>query len=123
MNKIIVLGRLTSQPELKYSQNGNPMGRFTLAVDRPLGKDRDKETDFLPVKLWGKTAENCANHLDKGLRVMVEGSMRVDKYEKDGEKKSFTYINADKVQFLDWKKDAQREPGEDSGLLADDIPF
>lgn len=127
MNKTFSIGRLTSDPTLKYSSSGTAMGSFTLAVDRPKFGDKEKETDFLSVKLWGKTAENCANQLGKGRLVCVEGSMRVDKWEKDGEKKSFTYINAERVQFLDWKKDAeQRQPGEDPPNFDDDgsdIPF
>lgn len=125
MNKLIVIGRLTADPILKYSASGTAMGNITLAVDRPKYGDKEKETDFLPVKLWGKTAENCANQLGKGRLVCVEGSMRIDRYEQDGERKFFAHINAEQVKFLDWPK--QREPGEeprewtpDSG---DNIPF
>ncbi|MGL5718061.1 MAG: single-stranded DNA-binding protein [Paraclostridium sp.] len=109
MNNIVVIGRLTHDPELKYTPtSGTPIGQFNVAVDS--GR-KDKEgkpmTDFLPVRCFGKTAENCANYLAKGALVAVNGSMKIDSYEKDGEKKRFAYINAGRVQFLQSKKDGQ----------------
>lgn len=74
MNKAIIMGRLTKDPDVKYTQSGKCVTQFTLAVDRPF-KDANgnKETDFIPVVLWGKTAELVGNSCQKGHRLLVEG--------------------------------------------------
>ena len=109
MNNIVLVGRLTRDIELRYIPgNGTPVGNFTIAVDREFTtKDGKKETDFIDIQVWGKSAENCANYIGKGSLVAVQGSIRVEKYEKDGERRTFTKINANKVQFLESKKDKQ----------------
>ena len=109
MNHVVLVGRLTKDLELRYiAGNGTPVANFVLAVDREFtGKDGKKETDFIEIQVWGKSAENCANYIGKGSLVAVQGSIRVEKYEKDGERRTFTKINANKVQFLESKKDKQ----------------
>ena len=109
MNNVVLCGRLTRDIELRYIPgNGTPVGNFTIAVDREFTtKDGKKETDFIDIQVWGKSAENCANYIGKGSLVAVQGSIRVEKYEKDGERRTFTKINANKVQFLESKKDKQ----------------
>ena len=109
MNHVVLVGRLTKDLELRYiAGNGTPVANFVLAVDREFtGKDGKKETDFLNIQVWGKSAENCANYIGKGSLVAVQGSIIIEKYEKDGERRTFTKINANKVQFLESKKDKQ----------------
>ena len=140
MNHVVLVGRLTKDLELRYiAGNGTPVANFVLAVDREFaGKDGKKETVFLNIQVWGKSAENCANYIGKGSLVAVQGSIIIEKYEKDGERRTFTKINANKVQFLDSKKDKQENKNftpsfKPSGLSLDidefeaihndDIPF
>ena len=102
LNRIILIGRLTRDPEMRYTSSGTAFTRFTLAVDRPY-KDQNGEklTDFINIVTWQKLAEHCAQYLYKGRLVVVEGSLQINKREKDGH----TYINpdvvADSVKFLE----------------------
>ncbi|HFL3096417.1 TPA: single-stranded DNA-binding protein [Clostridioides difficile] len=135
MNNTTLIGRLTRDPELKYIPgSGTAVSTFTIAVDRDyVKKDGTKETDFIPVEVMGKLAEICANNLNKGRLVGVEGSIRVEHYEKDGEKRTYTKVHANKIKFLDYKKEDNEkeykfEPGglDPQGFQAiddDDIPF
>ena len=109
MNLATLVGRLVKDPELKYIPgSGMAIANFTVAIDRDFStKDGKKETDFIDIQVWGKIAENCANYIGKGSLVGIQGSIRVEKYEKDGERRTFTKINANKVQFLESKKDKQ----------------
>ena len=137
MNNVVLVGRLTRDIELRYIPgNGTPVGNFTIAVDREFsGKDGKKETDFIDIQVWGKSAENCANYIGKGSLVGIQGSIRIEKYEKDGERRTFTKVNANKVQFLDSKKDKQAKEftpsfnptglniDEFEAITDNDIPF
>ena len=107
MNQVVLVGRLTRDPELRYIPGtGTPVASFTIAIDRDyVKKDGSKETDFIPIEVMGKLAEVCANNLGKGRLVAVEGSIRVNSYEKDGEKRTYTKVHANKIKFLDYKKD------------------
>ena len=107
MNSVILIGRLTKDPELKYIPgSGTAVSTFTIAIDRDyIKKDGTKETDFIPIEVMGKLAEVCANNLGKGRLVAVEGSIRVNSYEKDGEKRTYTKVHVNKIKFLDYKKD------------------
>lgn len=106
MNNTTLIGRLTRDPELKYIPgSGTAVSTFTIAVDRDyIKKDGTKETDFIPIEVMGKLAEVCANNLGKGRLVAVEGSIRVNLYEKDGEKRTYTKVHTNKIKFLDYKK-------------------
>ncbi len=112
INKVFLIGRLGKDPEVKYSEAGNPLCSMTLATDSSY-KDRDgdvqKNTDWHRIVCFGKTAENCGKYLRKGSQVHVEGAIRYRSWEKDGQKHSITEIIAQNVTFLDSK---QREGGE-----------
>lgn len=133
MNNITIVGRLTRDPEMKYiTGSGTPVAKFTLAVDRDYkNKDGTTTTDFIPVEIMGKPAEFVANYVTKGRLVGIEGSMRVDRYEKDGEQKSFTKVSARRVQALESaKKDSVvsniekiNEQASFSAIEDDDVPF
>ena len=106
MNQIILIGRLTREPELRYiAGSGTPVAQFAIAVDREFtGKDGKKETDFIDIQVWGKSAENCANYIVKGSLVGIQGSLRIDKYlDKDGESKTKSKIYATNFHFLGHK--------------------
>ena len=98
MNKVILIGNLTREVELRYTPQETAVGNFTLAVNDPYKKD---EADFIPIVVWRKTAENCANYLGKGSQVAVEGKMKVRSYEdKEGNKRWVTEVVADSVHFI-----------------------
>ena len=81
MNKIVLMGRLTKDPEVRYTQSGKVVCQFTIAVDRPFNKEGQKEADFIPIVLWGKQAEVAGNSLQKGHRVLVEGRLQIRSYD------------------------------------------
>lgn len=99
MNKVILIGRLTRDPELRYSQQGIAVTNFTVAVDRRYGGE-DKQADFIDVVAWRKLAEIVGEHCRKGQLVVVEGRIEVSSYEKDGEKRRRWQVVAENVRFL-----------------------
>ena len=105
MNKIILMGRLVRDPEVRYTQTGKVVCQFTLAVDRPFtGQDGQREADFIPVVVWGKTAELCGNSLTKGQRALVEGRLQIRSYDaKDGSKRYVTEVIANSFEFIERK--------------------
>ena len=134
MNNVVLVGRLTREPELKYiAGSGTAVTNFAIAVDREFtGKDGKKEVDFIDIQVWGKSAENCANYIGKGSLVAIQGSIRVDSYQdQDGNNRKITRVNANRVQFLDSKKDNQNNNMTPANQFqdfqevddTDDIPF
>ena len=102
MNLILLIGRLTADPELRYTNTGTAVASFTLAVDRPQRKDHEKETDFVNIVVWGKSGENCAQYLGKGRQAAIEGRLQIRSYEnRDGQKVRVAEVVANNVQFLD----------------------
>lgn len=125
LNRIILIGRLTADPELKYTAAGVPVARFTLAVDRPYVKEGgERETDFIDVVTWRGLAETCAKHLGKGRLAAVEGRLQIRTYDdSQGIRRKAAEVMADSVRFLDWPKDSRTSnPGADS-FGVDDLPF
>lgn len=125
MNVVILIGRLTKDVELRYTQAGKAVATFTLAVDRPFTNQAgEREADFIPVVVWGKLAEHCANYLGKGRQAAVEGRMQTRFYEdQNGQRRRVTEVVANSVQFLDRAKESggvKEEPGE---INLDDLPF
>lgn len=105
MNSVILIGRLTRDPELRYiPDSGKALTTFSLAVDRGYtGKDGQKQTDFFNIVVWGKSAEYCANYLTKGRLAAVKGNIQNRSYEtKEGDKRYVTEIIAENVQVLEW---------------------
>lgn len=100
---------MTKDPELRYTVNGTALCKFSIAVNRRPSADGSRQTDFITIATWSKTAELCAEYLTKGRLVAVEGSIRVEKYEnKEGQKRTSVEIYAHNVQFLD-KPSGERE--------------
>ncbi len=106
MNKTILIGRLTKDPEVRYTTNGKAVCTFTLAVDRPFAnKIGEHETDYVPIVLWEKPAELAGNSCAKGHRLLVEGRIQVRTYDdKDGQRHWVTEIVGDRIEFLEQKK-------------------
>lgn len=101
MNKIILIGRLTKNPELRYTQNGKAVCSFTLAVDRPFTNQEEKEADFINIVAWNKSGENAAKYLAKGRQAAVEGRLQIRTYDgDDGKKRWVTEVVADRVEFI-----------------------
>jgi len=139
LNRVILIGRLVRDPELRYTPNGVAVANFTLAVDRPyVNQQGERETDFIRISLWRKLAETCASHLGKGRLVAVEGRLQVRTYEtSDGQRRQVTEVVADDVRFLDWPKDRAASSsveelgdfpdlsdlGTEVELGEDDLPF
>jgi single-strand DNA-binding protein len=104
INRVVLVGRLTKDPELKYTPNGIAVSTFTLAVNRQFSNQQgEREADFLNIVVWRKAAENVANYLKKGSLAGVDGRIQVRTYEQDGKRQYFTEIVADNVQFLEPK--------------------
>ena len=105
MNRVMLIGRLTAKPELRYTASNVPFPRFSLAVNRTFSNGNgERQTDFLNIIVWRKQAENVCNYLNKGSLVSVEGRIQTGSYDdKDGNKRYTTDIVADSVQFLESK--------------------
>ena len=105
MNKAIISGRLTREPDVRYTTSGKVVCQFTLAVDRPFtNQDGQREADFINIVVWGKIAELCGNSLAKGHRALVEGRLQIRSYDgKDGAKRYVTEVVANSVEFLERK--------------------
>lgn len=115
MNKAILIGRLTKDPEIRYTQSGKAVGSFTLAVDRHWIKEDSQQptADFIPVIAWGKLAEIVGNNMTKGRRISVDGRIQVRNYTAtDGSKRWVTEIVANEIEFLDSKKAGNSQQGE-----------
>ena len=107
LNKIILMGRLTRDPELRRTGNGTAVTSFTIAVDRDFkSQNGDKETDFIDVVAWRSTAEFVSKHFAKGRMAAVEGKLQIrDWTDKDGTKRRTAEVIADNVYFADSKRD------------------
>ncbi|MGI6145024.1 MAG: single-stranded DNA-binding protein [Clostridia bacterium] len=129
LNRAILIGRLTKDPELRYTPNGVAVASFTLAVDRPFTNQQgEREADFIPVVVWRKQAENCANYIGKGSLVAVEGRIQVRTYDaKDGQRRWVTEVVADNVRFLDKRGNTNLQDigmiGSEVEYNEEDIPF
>ncbi len=119
LNRVIEMGRLTRDPELRYTQSQVPVVSFSIAVDRDY-KDQsgDRRADFFEVTAWRSSAEFVSKYFSKGKMIIVEGKLRLDQYTtQEGEKRSKVYILADNVRFGDSKKSENdnRDPSDIDG--------
>lgn len=121
MNKIVIIGRLTSDPNLKATSSGIAVCSFTVAVNRPKNSKGESQADFIPVVVWREQGEACARYLDKGSRVAVCGALQSRSYEKDGAKRTVFEVQAERVEFLERK--AKEDPGEFADISDGDLPF
>lgn len=102
MNKVILVGRLCRDPDLKNTTTGRAVATFTLAVDRRFkNKDGQKEADFVPIVVWGKQAEFAGHYLSKGSQIGVSGRLQVRSYDaQDGQRRYVTEVVADEINFI-----------------------
>ncbi|ALS16900.1 single-stranded DNA-binding protein [Clostridium butyricum] len=127
MNKVVLIGRLTKDPELRFTPgSGAAVTTLTLAVDRYNPKTNQNEADFIPIVIWGKQAENTANYMSKGGQVAISGKIQTRSYDaKDGTKRYITEVVADQfggVQFLGNKGEVNQNDGSNNfGNMNQDI--
>jgi single-strand DNA-binding protein len=115
LNRSILIGRLTKDPELRYTPNGVATTGFTLAVERPFTNQQgEKEVDFINIVTWRQLAETCANYLRKGRLTAVEGRIQVRHYENnEGKRVYVTEVIADNVRFLEYGDQQHTEVSND----------
>lgn len=141
LNRAILMGRLVTEPDFRETQSGTPMVRFTLAVDRDYSQGDERQTDFLDIQAWRKTAEFVSKYFHKGQLVAVQGSIQVSNYtDRDGNKRRSWNVVADQVYFAGSKRDdGNSEPkanadvnvevadappaGDFTPVANDDLPF
>lgn len=136
LNRVVLIGRLTADPELRFTKNNIAVASFTLAVDRKYKNAAgEKETDFINIVVWRQQAEHCSNYLSKGKLCAVDGSLQIRSYQaKDGSNRKAIEVVADDVRFLS-PKDGQaakpepifapKETQQEDSLFGgdDDLPF
>ena len=127
VNHVIIIGRLTKDILLKFTSGGMAIGSFSIAVNRRTKKGDQwvEEASFFDVSLFGKSAEGLAQYLTKGKQVAVEGELRQDRWEQDGQNRSKVYISANNVQLLggDKKAGGQQAQEYSADNFPDDIAF
>ena len=120
MNRVELIGRITRDPELRYTSSNIATARFTLAVNRPFqSQNGEQGTDFINIVVWRKQAENVKKYVSKGSLVAVEGRIQTGSYEKDGQRIYTTDVVADSVQFLESKAQSQNRVGDADVTPAD----
>lgn len=135
MNKVQLLGRLTKDPEIRYTQTNNTaVASFSLAVNRRFGKEgEERQADFINIVSWGKTAQFCEKYFKKGMQIALVGRIQTRTYDDtEGKKHYVTEVVAEEVYFADSKKESQ-EPQSDmqfennlnqvADLMSDELPF
>jgi len=114
MNRVILVGRLARDPELRTTNSGMSACRFTVAVDRR-GKSDDQTADFISCVAFGKTGETISQYLNKGRRIALEGRIQTGSYEKDGIKRYTTDVIVDRFDFIDSRSDGQGQQQQPQG--------
>lgn len=137
INKVILIGRVSNDITINKSQSGTSMCNFSIAVDRYMGKDKEKATDFIRCTAFGSTADILGRYAGKGKQVAVEGNIKTGSYEKDGVKHYTQDVQIDKVELLGGKSDgnatqpaqvasapaAETTPAISEETSNEDIPF
>ena len=118
MNRTTLVGRLTKDPELRYTANGVAVATFTLAVNRPFSNQQgEREADFINIVVWRKQAENVANFLKKGSLAGVDGRIQTRNYENNEGRRVFvTEVIGESVQFLEPKGSGKSQPQQQGGM-------
>lgn len=125
LNRVLLIGRLTREPELRYTPDGTPVANFTIAVNRSFTNQQgEREADFIPIVVWRKQAEQCAEYLSKGSEVVADGRLQVRSYEdRDGIKRKKSEVVAWSVQFLGRLKKEEPSPEEPAEAEIDKVPI
>jgi len=139
-NRVILVGRLTADPVIKYTPDNTPVASFTLAVDRGYSKSgQNSNVDFIPIESWRDRADFASKYLTKGMLVLVEGKLVIRKWtDQSGNKRTFANVRADRIQFMEKKANRYEnnidnndfvpptdipEPPDETETDIDDIPF
>ena len=120
LNKVLLAGNLTRDPEVRYTPSKMPVAEFGLAINRrykSASGELKEETVFVSITAWSKQAELCEQYLKKGSSVLVEGRLKFDEWEKDGKKFTKLSVVAERIQFLDKKGSQGRQGGDDEGAM------
>ena len=124
MNKIILIGNLTKDPELSQTNNGIAYCKMSIAVNRDFtNANGERQADFFNIMTWRGLAENCKKYLSKGKKIAVSGRVETRTYEQDGVKKYMTEVIADDIEFLSPKSAEQAETPQADIVDDDDLPF
>lgn len=134
LNRVVITGRLTKDPDLRYTPNGVAVSNFTIAVNRPFSNNQgDRDADFINCVIWRKPAENLAQFMSKGSLIGVDGRLQTRSFDNQEGKRVFvTEVQAESVQFLESKnkkgsagepQQSQRDMGEPIDIGDDDLPF
>lgn len=131
MNKVILTGRLTRDPELRYTANNKAVCDFTIATNRPANRDGERVADFINCRVWGKTAENLTKYQNKGNLIAVIGRIQVDNFtDKEGNNRYNTYLLVEELEYLQSKKDnefknlnVKTETQQQFDYDSSDLPF
>ena len=126
MNAWVGIGRLTRDPEVRYTQSGKACAKFTLAIDRRKSADGNQQADFIQCVAWEKTAEVISQYCTKGKKIAVEGRIQTRSYEKDGRKTYVTEVVVQSMEFCDSKGGQQLSDAKEFAGTAvpdEDIPF
>lgn len=129
LNTVILIGRLTRDPELRYTPSGAAVCSFSLAVDRPFTNQQgQRETDFVDIVVWRQEAERVAQHLRKGRLAAVQGRLQIRSYEtQDGQRRKVAEVVADRVRFLDRPRREEAPSGQSDepefGDEDQEVPF
>ena len=127
VNKVMLMGNLTRDPELRYTSNGSAVTSFGLAVNRKFKQGDEWKDDvcFVDITVWGKQGENCEKYIDKGSPVFIEGFLKFSTWESDGQKRNKLEVVANTVQFLGSRGDSSGETSGGQTPTSDenDVPF
>lgn len=130
MNIVVLQGRLTADPEVRYTQDGLAIASHSLAVDRPRKKDADPVSDFFQCSSFGKAAEFAGKYLKKGTKILVAGSLQQDNWtDKNGNKRSTIKVVVNQYEFCESRKEQDRVPDNEGGFVdlpegtEDELPF
>ena len=133
MNKLILMGRLTKDPDIRYTQDAKPIAKFNLAVDRRYKKENQPDADFFQMTAFGKIAEFVDKHLKKGVKVLTESTLQNSNYTDESGRTHYGFsIIVENIEFCESKKDPQKdnEPQKDAdgfmnvpAGIEEDLPF
>ena len=124
MNRVMLIGKLGRDPELRYTPSGTAIAKFSLATNRRQRNGEEQPLDWHRITVWSKLAEICARYLTKGKQVMIEGRIEYGSYDKDGVKHHTTDIIAENMEMLGRQGESEsREPSRPDGVNEGDIPF
>lgn len=125
MNKVVLIGRLTRDPELRYTGSNTAVATFSLAVNRNFTNQQgEREADFINIVVWRKQAENVKNYLSQGSQVAIEGRIQTRSYDdNNGQKRYVTEVVADNVEFLSSKNSSNSSNGGSNSQSSDPTPY